>query len=57
MPGRRFVNANISINWLMATPETAVKDETAMISGYILHRIEGREEAMTTVTIKDKVAI
>ena len=41
LPERRFVDANIFINWLKATPSTVVKDETAAISGYILHKIEG----------------
>jgi predicted nucleic acid-binding protein len=57
LPERRFVDANIFVNWLKATPTTAVEDETAAISGYILHRIEAGEEALTTVTIKDEVAI
>jgi len=57
LPERRFVDANIFINWLKATPETAVKDENAAVSGYILHRIEAGEESLTTVTIKDEVAI
>lgn len=57
MPERRFVDANIFINWLKATPTTAVEDETAAISGYVLHRIEAGEEALTTITIKDEVAI
>jgi len=54
---RRFLDANILVNWLKTTPATAIKDETAATSGYILHRIEAGEEALTTVTIKDEVAI
>ena len=54
---RRFIDANIFINWLKATPATVVKDETAAISGYILHKIEEGEKALTTVTVKDEVAI
>lgn len=57
MPEKRFVDANIFINWLKATPATVVKDETAAISGFILNRIESGEEAMTTITVKDEVAI
>ena len=57
MPERRFVDANIFINWLKATRETALRDENAAISGYILQKIENGEEALTTVTIKDEVAI
>lgn len=57
MPARRFIDANIFINWLKATPQTAVRDENATISGYILRSIEDGEEALTTVTIKDEVAI
>ena len=57
MPERRFVDTNIFINWLKATRETALRDENAAISGYILQKIENGEEALTTVTIKDEVAI
>ena len=57
LPERRFVDANIFINWLKATPEKAVEDETAAISGYVLSRIEDGEDALTTVTVKDEVSI
>lgn len=57
MPARRFIDANIFINWLKATPQIAVRNENAMISGYILRSIEDGEEALTTVTIKDEIAI
>lgn len=57
LPERRFVDANIFINWLKARPETAFRDENAAISGYILQKIENGEEVLTTVTIKDEVAI
>jgi len=57
LPERRFVDTNIFINWLKATRETALRDENAAISGYILQKIENGEEALTTVTIKDEVAI
>ena len=53
----RFVDANIFINWLKATPTTALRDEAAAISGYVLHRVESGEEAFTTLTIKDEVSI
>jgi len=57
LPERRFVDTNIFINWLKATRETALRDENAAISGYILQKIENGEEAITTITIKDEVAI
>ena len=57
MPERRFVDANIFINWLKATPKTAAGDVNAALSGYILRTIEDGGEALTTVTIKDEVAI
>jgi predicted nucleic acid-binding protein len=57
LPGSRFVDANVFINWLKATPSKAVSDENASLSGYILHKIEEGEEAFTTVTVKDEVAI
>lgn len=57
MPGKRFVDANVFINWLKAKPTPALKDETALTSGYILYKIEKGEEALTTVTIKDEVAV
>lgn len=40
LPGKRFVDANIFINWLKATPVIALKDEVAAMSGYILRGIE-----------------
>ena len=57
MPEKRFVDANIFINWLKAKRETILQDENAAISGYILQKIENGEEAITTITIKDEVAI
>jgi len=57
LPERRFVDANIFISWLKATPSTVTRDEMASISGYILQRVEAGEEALTTVAIKDEVAI
>jgi len=57
LPERRFVDANIFINWLRATPSRVAEEETAVLSGYILQRIEDGEEALTTVTVKDEVAI
>jgi predicted nucleic acid-binding protein len=57
LTARRLVDANIFINWLKATPRTATRDVNAALSGYILRKIEEGEEALTTVTIKDEVAI
>lgn len=57
MSERRFLDANVFINWLKADPTTILENETALISGYILHRIESGEEALTTITIKDEIAI
>lgn len=57
MQGRRFIDANVFINWLKAKPALVLKDETALISGYILYKIEKGEEALTTVTVKDEVAL
>jgi len=57
LQGRRFIDANVFINWLKAKPTLVLKDETALTSGYILHRIEKGEEALTTVTVKDEVAV
>jgi len=56
LPDRRFVDASIFINWLKATP-AAVVDDVVATSGFILYRIETGEEALTTVTTKDEVAI
>jgi len=56
LPDRRFVDASIFINWLEATA-AAVKDDVVATSGYILYRVETGEEALTTVTTKDEVAI
>jgi len=57
LPERRFIDANIFINWLKATPQTITQDEKATLSGFILKSIEDGEEAITTITIKDEVAI
>jgi len=57
LQGRRFIDANVFINWLKTKPALALKDETALISGYILHKIEKGEEALTTVTVKDEIAV
>lgn len=57
MPERRFVDANIFINWLKARPATALENESVAISGYILRRMESGEEALTTITVKDEVSI
>ena len=56
LPDRRFVDASIFINWLKAAP-IAVMDDIVATSGYVLYRIETGEEALTTVTTKDEVAI
>lgn len=57
MPERRFLDASIFVNWLKASPENVTADMSAAVSGYILTRIEDGEEALTTITVKDEVAI
>jgi len=57
LPARRFVDANVFVNWLKASPRTVIHDDAAAISGYVLKSIEDGEEALTTLTVKDEVAI
>ena len=54
---QRFLDASIFVNWLKADPSKASRDERALVSGYILHKIETGESALTSVTVKDEVAI
>ena len=58
MQGRpRFLDASIFINWLKTDPKRALHDETALISGYILQKIEFGEPAITIPPVKDEVCI
>jgi len=54
---QRFLDASIFINWLKVDPSKASRDERALVSGYILHKIETGESAVTSVTVKDEVAV
>ena len=54
---QRFLDASIFINWLKVDPSKASRNERALVSGYILHKIETGESAVTSVTVKDEVAI
>jgi len=51
------VDASIFINWLKTEPRKAVESEGILLSGYVLYKIEAGEPAITTVSIKDEVAI
>jgi len=51
------VDASIFINWLKTEPRKALESEGILLSGYILYKIEAGEPAITTVSIKDEVAI
>lgn len=54
---QRFLGASILVNWLKVEPSRALRDEHALVSGYVLHKIETGESAVTSVTVKDEVAI
>lgn len=53
----RFLDASIFINWLKTQAKRAAHDPLALTSGYVLHKIESGEPAVTTLTIKDEVCI
>jgi len=54
---QKFLDASIFVNWLKVDPSKVSRDEDALVSGYILHKIETGEDALTSVTVKDEVAI
>jgi len=53
----RFVDASVFVSWLKTEPRKALESESALLSGYILYKIEAGEPTITTVSIKDEVAI
>jgi len=51
-----FLDSTIFLNWFKATRRDLSKPEVAA-SGFILHRIEAGEPALTSSLVKDEVAI
>lgn len=51
-----FLDSTIFINWFKATKRDFVKPEVAG-SGFVLHRIEHGEAALTSTLVKDEVAL
>jgi predicted nucleic acid-binding protein len=51
-----FLDSTIFINWFKATKRDLAKPEVAG-SGFVLHRIEHGEVALTSTLVKDEVAL
>lgn len=51
-----FLDSTIFINWFKATKSDLVKPEVSA-SGFVLHRIEHGEAALTSALVKDEVAL
>lgn len=54
---QRFLDGSVFVNCLKADPKRALRDENALLSAYILHRVESGQPALTSLPVKDEVAI